>query len=115
VDFLDLAGEAAVAPFRWRVHDAPPETTVMVLINDEFFEEFPIHVADGAPADGLSRAETLPPGRYAAVLQLIDSQSGAWLGIESPRRTLLVDGDSRSSGSVGRERKPRTLTLPSIF
>jgi len=37
VDFVDLDGEAVVAPYRWRRVESYRAVTALVLIDDEFF------------------------------------------------------------------------------
>jgi hypothetical protein len=61
VDFVDLAGGTVVSPFRWhaRLHGAPAPVDAMVLINDNYFQEFPGGLP---PLGGFSGAEMLPAG-----------------------------------------------------
>ena len=108
VDFVDLDGEAVVAPYRWRRVESYRAVTALVLIDDEFFQEFPVEV--GASTTGLAGAElstfsTLSPGRYSVQIKLADSQSGEWLNIESQRRTLVVDILSTAGPQVHTSKK----------
>jgi len=68
VDFVDLDGEAVVAPYRWRRVESDRAVTALVLIDTEFFKEFPVEV--GASTAGFAGAElstfsSLSPGRYS--------------------------------------------------
>ena len=61
-DFVDLAPNGAVAaPFRWRarVDGAPRPVDVLVLIDDDYFQEFP---GGMPPLGGFAGAEALPAG-----------------------------------------------------
>ena len=68
VDFVDLAGGTVVSPFRWRARlygaprAAPAQVDVMVLIDDNYFQEFPGGLP---PLGGFSGAEMLPAGSHA--------------------------------------------------
>lgn len=70
VDFVDLAGNTVVSPFRWRARlprAAPVPVDAMVLIDDNYFQEFPGVLP---PLGGFSGAEILPagsPARHALI------------------------------------------------
>jgi hypothetical protein len=115
LDFADLdkAG-AVVAPFRWRFRRPPlDDITVLVLVDGDLFDELS---PEKEPAgthlmDGPASLRALPVGRYEVVLRLANSSSGHWLGVDSPRRVLVVDADDTSPGDSG-QRMQESCKLP---